>query len=158
VIIARLSTVRVTDSLDGSVHEAETCWYDLARWPEWVDGLARVVAVDGDWPRPGARVIWESGPAGRGRVTERVTEYEPLARHTVDVEDDSIRGTQRVEFEPAANGVRIQLTLSYSIKRRSPLTPLVDLLFVRRPMATSLTKTLERFGLTLADSREPSVG
>jgi hypothetical protein len=158
VIIARLATVRVTDSFDCSVHEAETCWYDVARWPEWVDGLTRVVAVEGDWPRSGASVAWESGPAGRGRVTERVAAYEPLEGQVVEVEDDSIRGTQRVEFEPAQNGVLIQLTLSYSIKRRSPLTPLVDLLFIRRPMAISLTKTLQRFGLALADSREPSVG
>ena len=158
MIIARLATVRVTDSFDCSVHEAETCWYDVARWHQWVDGLARVVALEGDWPRPGARVTWESGPAGRGRVTERVTEYEPLVGQTVEVEDDSIRGTQRVEFEPAQNGVRIELTLSYSIKRRSPLTPLVDLLFVRRPMAISLTKTIQRFGLALAESRQPSVG
>jgi hypothetical protein len=153
-----VATVRVTDSLDGSVHEAETCWYDVARWPGWVDGLTRVVAVEGDWPRPGARVTWESGPAGRGRVTERVTEYEPLAGQTVEVEDDSISGTQRVDFEPAQDGVRIELTLRYSIKRRSPLTPVVDLLFVRRPMTISMTKTLQRFRLALADSREPSVG
>jgi Polyketide cyclase / dehydrase and lipid transport len=153
-----VATVRVTHSLDGSVHEAETCWYDVARWPDWVDGLTRVVAVEGDWPQPGAKVIWESGPAGRGRVTERVTAYEPLAGQTVEIEDDSIRGTQRVLFAPAEHGAQIELTLSYSIKRRSPLTPLVDVLFVRRPMTISLTKTLHRFGLALADSRQPSVG
>ena len=158
MIIARLATVRVTDSFECSVHEAETRWYDVARWPDWVDGLTRVVAVEREWPRLGASVTWESGPAGRGRVTERVIEYEPLAGQTVEVEDGSIRGTQRVEFDPGRNGVRIALTLSYSIKRRSPLTPLVDLLFVRRPMTISLTKTLERFGLALAASREPSVG
>ena len=153
-----MATVRVTHLFDGSVHEAETCWYDVARWPDWVDGLTRVVAVEGDWPRPGAKVTWESGPAGRGRVTERVTAYEPLAGQTVAVEDDSISGTQRVVFDPAEDGVQIELTLSYAIKRRSPLTPLVDLIFVRRPMTISLTKTLGRFGLALADSRQPSVG
>ena len=63
----------------GSVHEAETCWYDTDRWPEWMDGLARVVAVEGDWPGVGSSVTWESGPAGRGRVRERVIAYEPLA-------------------------------------------------------------------------------
>ena len=52
----------------------------------------------------------------------------------------------------------MQLTLRYSIKRRSPLTPLVDLLFVRRPMTISLTRTLTRFAVALAGSRQPSVG
>jgi Polyketide cyclase / dehydrase and lipid transport len=144
--------------LDGTVHEAETCWYDTTRWRDWVDELARIVAVDGDWPKRGATVIWESGPAGRGRVRERVVAYEPLAGQTVEVEDDSISGTQRVVFDPAGDGVEVQLSLSYSIKRRSPLTPLLDLLFVRRPMTISLTKTLSRFGVALAESRQPSVG
>ena len=54
------------------------CWYDTGRWVAWVDGLDAVVSVDGDWPRVGATVSWQSGPAGRGRVTERVVGYEPL--------------------------------------------------------------------------------
>ena len=153
-----VATVSVRQLLEGTVHEAETCWYDTARWPDWVDGLARIVAVEGDWPRRGATVIWESGPAGRGRVTERVIEYEPLAGQTVEVEDDSITGTQSVAFDPAGDGVEVELSLTYSIKRRSPLTPLVDRLFVRRPMTLSLAKTLSRFGAALAESRQPSVG
>jgi Polyketide cyclase / dehydrase and lipid transport len=153
-----VATVRVNQLLDGTVHEAETCWYDTSRWPEWVDELTRVVAVEGDWPWPGATVIWESGPAGRGRVRERVIAYEPLGGQTVEVEDDSITGTQRVAFDPAAEGVELQLALSYSIKRRSPLTPLLDLVFVRRPMTISLTRTVTRFALALAGSREPNVG
>jgi hypothetical protein len=151
-------TVRVTQRLDASVHEAETCWYDTARWPGWVDSLARVIAVEGEWPRVGATVVWESGPAGRGRVRERVIVYEPLAGQTVEVEDDSISGTQRVAFNPVDAQVEVELTLSYSIKRRSPLTPVIDVLFVRRPMTISLTKTLSRFAVVLAESRHAGVG
>jgi hypothetical protein len=153
-----VTTVHVKQLLDGTVHEAETCWYDTARWPDWVDELARVVAVEGDWPQRGASVIWESGPAGRGRVRQTVIAYEPLAGQTVEIEDDSITGTQRVEFEPTGGGVEVQVSLRYSIKRRSPLTPLLDVLFVRRPMTISLTRTLSRFGAALAESRQPSVG
>jgi hypothetical protein len=137
VIIARLASVSVKHLVAGSVHEAETCWYDTARWPRWVDSLARVVSVDGDWPAPGASVRWESGPAGRGRVTERVLDYEPLA---------------------VQNGVEVELSLRYKIKRRSPLTALVDLLFVRRPMTLSLGRTLSGFEAALAESRHPGVG
>jgi hypothetical protein len=153
-----LAKIRVTQVFPGSVHEAEICWYDTERWPRWVDELARVLAVDGAWPRPGASVIWESGPAGRGRVHERVSAYEPLAGQTVEVEDDSIKGTQRVAFTPVDDGVEVGLSLEYAIKRRSLLTPLVDALFVRRPMAISLGKTLARFGAELAESRHSSVG
>jgi hypothetical protein len=148
----------VSQRVEGSVHEAETCWYDTARWPSWIDSLARVRSVEGDWPQVGAAVRWESGPAGRGSVQERVIAYEPLAGQTVEVEDDSIRGTQTVAFNPVDGGVEIELALSYSIKRRSPLTPVIDLLFVRRPMAISLTKTLTRFAVVLADSRQDGVG
>jgi hypothetical protein len=158
VIIARVATVRVTQFVDGSVHEAETCWYDTARWPDWVDELSRVIAVEGDWPRAGANVTWQSGPAGRGRVRERVVAYEPLAGQTLEVEDDAVTGTQQVSFEATEGGVEVTLSLAYSIKRRSPLTPLIDVLFVRRPMTISLAKTLSRFGVVLAESREPSVG
>jgi hypothetical protein len=148
----------VRQAYPGSVHEAQRCWCDTARWPVWVDGLARVVAVEGDWPQAGASVTWESGPAGRGRVRERVRDYEALDGLTVSVEDDSITGSQRVDFEPVPEGVAVELCLEYSIKRRSPLTPVVDQLFVRRPMTISLTRTLERFGAVLAESRRPGVG
>jgi hypothetical protein len=153
-----VSRVRVAQAFPGSVHEAETCWYDTARWPEWVDELERVVGVEGDWPQPGAIVTWQSGPAGRGRVTERVREFEPLSGCTVAVEDDSITGEQAVAFNPAEEGVEVELALEYAIKRRSPLTPLIDRLFVRSVMATSLEKTLSNFGAVLADSRHPGVG
>jgi hypothetical protein len=153
-----MGEVTVRQSYPGSVYEAETCWCDTARWPEWIDGLARVVAVDGDWPRAGSSVTWESGPAGRGRVRERVTEYEPQVAITTAVQDDSIDGRQRVAFSPAGDSVEVELSLDYSIRRRSPLTSLVDRVFVRRPMSISLAKTLERFGAVLAESRRSSVG
>ena len=138
--------------LEGSVHEAETCWYDVTRWPDWVDELARVIAVEEGWPRVGGSVTWVSGPAGRGRVHERVTAYEPLAGQTVEVEDDSITGTQQVAFNPTDHGIEISLSLRYRIKRRSPVTPLVDVLFVRRVMAASLAHTLTRFAAVFAES------
>ena len=153
-----MTSVGVTQAFAGSVHEAESCWYDTARWPVWVDQLARVVEVDGNWPEPGATVIWESGPAGRGRVRERVAAYEPLSGQTVEVEDDSIIGRQTVTFTPEEDGLSIELVLDYSIKKRSPITRLIDLLFIRRLMAGSLRTTLGRFGTELETSRGAGVG
>jgi hypothetical protein len=153
-----VANVGVSESFPSSVHEAERYWYDTSRWPTWVDELARVISVEGDWPGLGALVTWQSGPNGRGRVTERVIGYEPLEGYTVEVEDDSIRGEQSVSFDPVDDGVEVGVALRYRIKRRSPLTPLIDALFVRRLMITSLEKTLGGFGAVLAASRRPSVG
>lgn len=144
-----MATVRVTGSFRATVHQAESCWYDTARWPAFVDELARVVEVSGPWPETGAGVVWESGPAGRGRVTERVISHEPLSGQTVSVEDGSMTGEQTVWFVPAAEGVEVVLALEYRIKRRNPLTPLIDLVFIRRLMAGSLGRTLARFGSEL---------
>lgn len=145
-----MGAVDVCLAFPGSVHEAETLWYDIDRWVAWVDGLEAIVSVDGDWPSVGASVVWQSGPAGRGRVTERVAEHEPLEGQTVEVQDDSITGRQSVTFTPDEHAVEVTLRLEYRIKRRSPITPLLDVLFVRNAFKASLRATLHRFGVELA--------
>jgi Polyketide cyclase / dehydrase and lipid transport len=145
-----MRSVSVSRTFPGTVHEAETCWYDTTQWPAWVDGLDRVADVTEDWPAAGASVRWESGPAGRGRVRELVVVQERLAGQTLEVEDDSIRGRQSVAFTPVDGDVEIVLRLEYEIERGSIFTPIVDLLFIRRAMAASLGTTLTRFGAELA--------
>jgi hypothetical protein len=152
-----MATVRATAQYPGPVYEAEACWYDTERWPVWVDQLARVISVEDGWPKAGGSVVWESGPAGRGRVHEHVVDYEPLTSQTVEVEDDSIAGTQIVTFTPNVDGVAVELALDYELKKRSPVTRLVDLLFIRRLMAGSLRSTLGRFGTALETSRGSAV-
>jgi hypothetical protein len=90
--------------------------------------------------------VWVSRPKGRGRVQERVTAYEPRSGQTVEVEEERLRGTQTVTFEPAGDEVRVALTLDYELKERTFLTPLVDLLYIRREIGDSLRRTLARFG------------
>src|SRR4051794_2819583 len=123
---------------------AEELWYDTARWPTFVDGLAHVAKVEGDWPREG-RVIWDAKPGGRGRVAERVTAYEARAGQTVAVEDEKLRGTQRVSFAPGADDIEVALELEYELKERNALTPFVDALFIRRALRDSLQRSLVRF-------------
>jgi hypothetical protein len=148
-----MRAVRVTQHFEGTVPEAEQCWYDTTRWSRWVDGLDRVLAVDDGWPQAGAGVTWESGPAGRGRVTERVIAYEPLTGQTLEVQDGSIRGRQSVLFVPVQPGVEITLMLEYQLVRRSIVSPLVDALFIRRAMAVSLGVTVTHFGVELDAAR-----
>jgi hypothetical protein len=147
-----MARVSATIELPGRVYEAETCWYDLSRWPDWVDGLGHVAQVTGDWPRAGAVVVWESVPAGRGTVREQVIEYEPRSGQRSQVEDDSIAGRQSVAFTPSSDGLELRLSLDYRLKRRSPISALIDLLFIRRLMGASLARTLTQFQIVLSDS------
>ncbi len=141
-----------------SVHEAEEVWYDTSRWVGWVDGLASVTSVGEQWPASGAELWWQSGPAGRGRVSERVVAYEPLVGQTTEVSDETIEGRQSVSFMPDDGSVTIELSLEYGLKRRSLITSLVDFLFISRAFTTSLRSTLERFGVELEARRARAVG
>jgi len=148
-------TVTVTQTLPGTVYEIEQRWYDTSRWTAWVEGLRRVVEVAGDWPGVGSSVTWDSGPAGRGHVVERVIAHEPLAGQTVAVDDSSITGRQSVAFVPVDDGVEVQLSLAYDVKKRTMFTPVVDALFIKRAMTTSLATTLGRFGAEMSSRRAP---
>jgi Polyketide cyclase / dehydrase and lipid transport len=139
-------SARAVTVVPGRTADAEQLWYDPHRWPAWIDGFGHVIKLEGDWPQVGARLVWESPPKGRGRVQERVTAYEPRSGQTVEVEDERLRGTQTVAFEPAGDEVRITLTLTYELKQRTVLTPLTDPLFIRRELGDSLQRTLTRFG------------
>jgi hypothetical protein len=139
-------TVRATTTVPGRVVEAEELWYDPHRWAAWIDGFGHVAKLEGDWPREGARLLWDSRPDGRGRVSETVVSYEARAGQTLAVEDRRLAGTQRIAFEPAGDEVRLSLTLEYRLKERSLITPIIDMVFIRRALQASLQRTLARFG------------
>ena len=128
-------------TVKGRAAEAEALWYDHHRWPSWVDGFGHVVLLEGDWPEVGARLIWDSPPGGRGRVQEHVVAYESRTGQTLEVEDATITGRQTVAFTPGLEETEVTLTLEYEIKDRHLLTPLVDLLFIRRATGDSLRRT-----------------
>ncbi|MDQ6745294.1 MAG: SRPBCC family protein [Actinomycetota bacterium] len=145
-----MSTVTVSQDLPVPLPVAEAAWYDPGRWASWVDGLEVVEEVSPQWPAGGA-VRWHSGPAGRGRVQETVLHHEPGQGQTLQVSDDSLDGRQSVSFTAAGEeGVTVRLTLNYKIRAHSLVTPLVDVLFIRRAMRDSMRGTLRRFGGELA--------
>ena len=127
--------------------DAEELWYDTRRWPTFVDGFGHVSALDEGWPRaPGAVVVWDSKPGGRGRVLERVVELRGARRP-----DRRGRGrrrstaARRSRSGPDATDARVTLELDYAIKQDRGVPAVVDFLFVRRPMRDSLKRTLARF-------------
>ena len=150
-----MGRVKAHVDVPGRAFEAEQLWYDTTRWPAFVSGLHNVSRLDAGWPQePGARVVWDTTPEGRGRVIEIVQEFEARSHQTVLVEDSEIRGTQTVRFLPRDDGVRVQLEIEYRIKREKGWVPLVDLVFVRRPMRDQLQRTLNQFARELRSDRE----
>jgi hypothetical protein len=142
-----MARVFATTIVPGRIVEAEELWYDPHRWAAWIDGFGHVAKLEGEWPKVGARLLWDSPPAGRGRVDERVTAYEARTGQTLAVEDAKLRATQTVAFEAASGeDVRVTLTLDYELKHRNALTPVLDPLFIRRALRESLRRTLTRFG------------
>jgi len=145
-----MARIRVAHDCAGTLTAAERLWFDLQRWPSFIDGFARVVGREGDWPQAGSLLVWDSTPNGRGRVTERVTAYEPGEGQSVETEDPAITGVQRVSFEALADGVEVALELDYRLVKLGPLQPVVDVLFIRRAQRDSLARTLQRFARELA--------
>ena len=140
-----MGKARAYVSVPGRTADAEALWYDPQRWASWVDGFGHVVKLEGDWPNVGARLIWESTPGGRGRVMERVIAYESRTGQTVEVEDSQISGRQQVQFTPGHDHVDVTLSLIYEIKDRTIVTPVLDMLFVRRAWNDALRRTVTRF-------------
>jgi hypothetical protein len=132
---------------------AARLWCDPATWPAWVEGFARIVRSEGEWPAPGALIEWQSTPAGRGDVRERVVAHEPGGSLTTEFADDSSRGTQIVKFEPLEDGVAVTLELDYTLTTIRFGAFVLDALFVRRAIRDSLRRTLQRFGQELAAQR-----
>src|SRR3954447_18121643 len=131
--------------MPGAVAAAVALWLDTKRWPAFIDGFGHVVDVEGDWPNPGATVVWQSTPEGRGRVLERVVSYDPLGGQATEVDDQRMTGTQRIEFEQLAEGVKATLELEYRLKGAGPMRWVTDFLFIRRAFNDSLRRTLDRF-------------
>jgi Polyketide cyclase / dehydrase and lipid transport len=129
--------------------QADELWCDVRRWPGFIDGFARTAQLDGSWPAAGARLVWESTPAGRGQVLERVREHAEGEHLVTEVEDPRLRGVQTVAFERLQDGVGVTLALEYELTQGGPLRGLTDLLFIRRAIRESLRRTVDRFATEL---------
>ena len=133
--------------------EALALWSDVERWPSFVEGFARRLELTDAWPEPGGRVVWESTPDGRGRVTEKVTE-NAADRFSTQVYEKALIGTQTLRVLPASDGSEAELSLEYELTRYGPLGGVADALFIRRALRDSLRRTLNRFGIEAEEAAE----
>ncbi|HEX8066305.1 MAG TPA: SRPBCC family protein [Thermoleophilaceae bacterium] len=127
-------------------------WADVRRWPTFVDGFARPERLDDSWPEEGAKLVWQSTPDGRGRVTERVTACEPGRLLVTEVFEERLTGSQRVAFEPhELQGTVVHIELEYALVQGGLLAGVTDALFIRRAIRDSLSRTLRRFATEAAE-------
>jgi hypothetical protein len=121
-------------------------WSDVERWPSFVEGFARRLELTPDWPATGARVVWQSTPDGRGRVTETVVKND-TDRFSTQVFEEALTGTQTLRAVPASGGSEVELTLDYRLAKYGPLGGLADAIFIRRALRDALRRTLFRFAI-----------
>jgi Polyketide cyclase / dehydrase and lipid transport len=139
-------TVKVAAAVPLGPEAAVALWRDLRRWPAFVEGLRRIERQSQEWPAEGAKVTWESGAPGRGRVTEKVAGSSPT-RLATEVFEDRLVGVQTFEAFEEGAGSRIELRFEYELARTGPLRGLTDVLFIRRALRDALARTLRRFAV-----------
>jgi inactivated superfamily I helicase len=122
-------------------------WTNPARWSTFIEGFARIVEQDAGWPAEGARLVWESVPAGRGRVTEKVVTAPTADRFATRIFEERLIGVQTFRAAESESGSRVELSLEYALTKYGPLNAVADLIFIRRAVRDSLRRTLFRFGV-----------
>jgi Polyketide cyclase / dehydrase and lipid transport len=142
-----MRTARAAGEVILAPEAALRLWTDVRRWSTFVEGFARVLEQDGGWPAEGSRVIWESVPAGRGRVTEKVLEGPTSDRFATMVFEDRLAGKQLFRVAESASGSRVELSLEYTLTKYGPLGAAADAIFIRRAVRDSLERTLARFAV-----------
>ena len=72
--------------------------------------------------RRGGGLVWESTPAGRGQVTEKVVERAPRSRSPTLVFEERLAGRQVLpDAAESADGARVELSLEYALTKYGPL-------------------------------------
>ena len=142
-----MRTARAQADLVLTPEAALRLWTDVSRWSSFVEGYARTLELHPSWPDGGARVVWESTPAGRGRVTEKVAEREGPDRFVTHVFEERLTGTQTFRVVESEGGSRAELSLEYRLAKYGPLGAVADALFIRRAIRDSLRRTLFSFSV-----------
>ena len=149
--VARLATARERGVVALPPDRAMEMWLDPQRWTMWVDGFQRLAEVAPEWPQPGAKVVWQSVPHGRGQVTEKARTHEPPHRFASDVFEEKMMGRQTVFFEPEGEGTLVSIELEYALTEGGLFRTLSDWLFIRPRLREAYRRTLRRFAVEAAE-------
>ena len=141
-----MKTARATAGVRLTPEDAVALWSDTGRWPSFVEGFGHLLERSPGWPAVEERVVWQSTPGGRGRVTEKVVEQEP-DRFATMVFEEALAGRQTLRAVRAPEGAQVELSLEYTLTKYGPFSFVADALFIRRALGDSLRRTLFRFGV-----------
>ncbi len=128
--------------VDASLAEVWDLYFEPATWRSWVDEFRGIDETRGDYPEAKGTLVWHSGPAGRGQVTETVLEHEPRRIHRIRYLDENSEGEQTTTFAMEGTGTKVTIDLSYGLLKPVFL-PFTNRLFVRPQMRSMLMRTLE---------------
>ena len=126
-----------------SLAEVWSLYFEPRTWPAWVDEFHAVESVSGGYPEAGGRLVWRSGPSGRGQVTETVIEHEPRRAHRIRYADPHSEGEQLTTFAIEGEGTKVTIELVYGLMEPGVLGPITDRLFIRGQMRAMLIRSLE---------------
>ena len=130
--------------IPASLAEVWDLYFQRSTWPSWVDELKRVDSASEEYPEAGATLVWSSGPAGRGQVSETVLEHEPRRLHRIRYSDPHSEGEQLTTFEIEGEGTKVKIELVYGLHKPGVLGPITDRLFIRSQMQRSLAALADR--------------
>lgn len=146
-----MAMVEAEITVAGPQSEAWDFFFAQMTWPGWVDGFDRVIEVDG-YPEVGGTLRWSTSPAGRGEVTEVVTEHDPRRLHVVEVSDQFVEGTLRTSFVAVGDqACRVHQQLEYKLTNGSPFSRVTDFFFIRPQMRGTIQRSLNAFRLECED-------
>jgi uncharacterized protein YndB with AHSA1/START domain len=136
-----MATVGESVEIEAPLARVWDFYFDVEGWSMWLDQFATLVSSNG-WPEGGGTLVWRSGAAGRGEVTEEVLEHVPRERHRVRFSDPSAEGELLATFAEAEAGTSVTLELTYELRSTGVFARVSDVLFVRSQMRASLHRTL----------------
>ena len=138
-----MGTVSEELQIPATLAETWGIYFNRSNWNAWVDEFRGIDSISEDYPEAGSRLVWHSGPAGRGQVTETVLEHEPRRLHRIRYADPSSEGEQATSFRIEGEGTRVGLELDYSLVSGGIFNKVTDVLFIRSQMAQMLIRSLE---------------
>jgi uncharacterized membrane protein len=136
-----MATVSESITIAAPVVAVWDVYFEPTTWPAWVDQFSSVVSSAG-YPETGGRLVWRSGSAGRGEVSEQVVEHQPGSRHRIRFSDPSADGELVSDFAEADGATTVALELTYELQAKGVFATISDVLFVRSQMRASLRRSL----------------